>query len=49
VEVYANDGRGVVTRRVYPTLDSAINVGLFAEGGSCRVLKVEGWELNGIY
>ena len=48
VEVYANDGRGVVTRRAYPTLDTANNLFLFSEQGGCHVLKVEGWQLSAI-
>jgi len=50
LEVYANGGRTVISRRAYPTLDKSIGLELFAgTDGECTFTSVEGWNLYGTY
>lgn len=44
VEVFAN-GTEVMTARVYPTLNNATQVSLFADGGVVDVSKIESWDM----
>jgi beta-fructofuranosidase len=45
VEVFANDGRQAVMRRIYPTREDSVGVRLFANGGPAHVSTLEAWEL----
>ena len=44
VEVFAND-RQAVMRRIYPSRDDSVDVKLFARGGTCKALLLEGWDI----
>jgi sucrose-6-phosphate hydrolase SacC (GH32 family) len=45
VEVFADDGRAVVTDQIFPGRDSR-GVGLFAAGGTARLRSLDAWELR---
>jgi sucrose-6-phosphate hydrolase SacC (GH32 family) len=45
VEVFANDGRQAVMRRIYPTRADSVGVALFSEGGAAKVTRLDAWEL----
>lgn len=45
VEVFANDGRQAVMRRLYPSRPDSTGVRVFAEGGPVRVTQLRAWEL----
>ena len=46
VEVFANDGRVVLTARVYPTREDSLGVGLFAAGGEATLARLDAWRLG---
>lgn len=45
VEVFANDGRQAVTRRIYPSADNAANIALFSNGGAARATALKAWTM----
>lgn len=45
VEVFANDGRQAVMRRIYPSRSDSVGVRLFSHGGSARVTRVDAWDI----
>lgn len=45
VEVFADDGRAVLTDQIFPGRDSR-GVALFATGGTARLRSLEAWELR---
>lgn len=45
VEVFANDGRQAVMRRIYPTRKDSFSVVLFSHGGPTHVQQVRAWEM----
>ena len=45
VEVFANDGRQAVTRRIYPSADNAAGVALFSKGGPAAATSVKAWDI----
>ncbi len=45
VEVFANEGRQAVTRRIYPSANNAANVALFAKGGPVTATSVKAWDI----
>jgi beta-fructofuranosidase len=45
VEVFANDGRQAVMRRVYPSRTDSVGVKLFSVGGPASVTNIDGWEM----
>jgi beta-fructofuranosidase len=45
VEVFANDGRQAVMRRVYPSRPDSVGIRLFSKGGPASVATLEAWEL----
>jgi len=45
VEVFANDGRQAVMRRIYPSRPDSLHLVLFAKGGPARVPRLETWDL----
>ncbi len=45
VEVFANEGRQAVMRRIYPTRADSVGVRLFSKGGEARVAALEAWEM----
>jgi len=45
VEVFANDGRRAIARRIYPSRKDSVGVALFSRGGSLKVPSVEAWEM----
>jgi fructan beta-fructosidase len=48
VEVFANDGRRVLTHRIFPDPDSD-GVELFANGGAARLARLDAWSLRSIW
>jgi beta-fructofuranosidase len=46
VEVFANDGRVVLTARVYPTREDSLGVDLFAAGGEAALARLDAWRLG---
>lgn len=44
VEVFAGDGRTVITDRIFPDPESD-GVALFAEGGTARLVSLQAWEM----
>ena len=45
VEVFANDGRLVLSRRIYPTRDDSLGVALYAKGSTAKASTVKAWEM----
>jgi sucrose-6-phosphate hydrolase SacC (GH32 family) len=45
IEVFANDGRQAVMRRIYPTRPDSTGIALFSNGGTARVSSLEAWEM----
>lgn len=45
VEVFANDGRQAIGRRIYPSRKDSLGVTLFSSGDSSKVPVVEAWEM----
>jgi len=45
VEVFGNDGRQAVTRRIYPSPGNAANVFLFSQGGPVTAASVKAWHM----
>ncbi|MCP5526073.1 MAG: GH32 C-terminal domain-containing protein [Verrucomicrobiales bacterium] len=45
VEVFANDGRQAVMRRVYPSRTDSLGVTLFSDGGPARATRIEAWDM----
>jgi len=45
VEVFANDGRQAVMRRIYPSRADSVGVKLFSSGGPAGGSRLEAWEL----
>lgn len=48
VEVFLNDGSGVITNRIFPDPES-IGVSVFADGGSATFTNIEFWPLESIW
>lgn len=48
VELFVNDGRLVMTGRIYPS-ETSQAVELFAEGGDVKVLSIDAWKLKDIW
>lgn len=46
VEVFTNEGRVVLTARVYPTRGDSTGVDLFAEGGTAALTRLDAWRLG---
>lgn len=45
VEVFANDGRQALVRRVYPARADSVGVSAFANGGAARVREARAWQM----
>ncbi len=45
VEVFANDGRQAVMRRIYPSRTDSVDVRLFSNGGPANVATLETWDM----
>jgi sucrose-6-phosphate hydrolase SacC (GH32 family) len=45
LEVFANEGRQAVMRRIYPTREDSVAVRLFSTGGPAHVATLEAWEM----
>lgn len=45
VEVFANDGRQAVMRRIYPARPDSLGVALYSIGGPATAAKVQAWEM----
>ncbi len=45
VEVFANDGRQAVMRRIYPARPDSLGVALYSVGGPATAAKVQAWEM----
>jgi beta-fructofuranosidase len=45
LEVFANDGRQAVMRRIYPTRSDSTGVALFSKGGVAIVSHLEAWDM----
>ncbi len=48
VEVFSNEGRGVISNRIYPGQDS-LGVDLYVSEGRVRLIKLEVWKLKPIW
>jgi sucrose-6-phosphate hydrolase SacC (GH32 family) len=48
VELFADDGRVVITDLVFPR-GAANHLTLYAQGGIARLVKADVWRLNGIW
>jgi len=45
VEVFGNEGRQAVVRRIYPSREDSVGVAVFSIGAPARVLSLEAWEM----
>ncbi len=45
VEVFAQDGRQAVVRRIYPVRGDSVGVSVFANGGAANVREVKVWQM----
>lgn len=45
VEVFANDGRQAVVRRIYPSRPDSVGIQLFSQGGPAQVRAFRSWEM----
>ena len=45
VEVFANDGRQAVVRRIYPVRADSEGVAVFANGGAAKVQQMKAWQM----
>ncbi len=45
IEVFANDGRQAITRRIYPSAGNAGQVSLFSNGGPATTKAVKAWQI----
>jgi sucrose-6-phosphate hydrolase SacC (GH32 family) len=45
IEVFANEGRQAVMRRIYPSRSDSVGVRLFSNGAPARAGVLEAWEL----
>jgi fructan beta-fructosidase len=48
VEVFGNDGRTVITERIFPSNDSD-GVALYAKGGAVKLISLDIWPLQSIW
>lgn len=48
VEVFAN-GRACLSARLYPTRADSTGVALWAEGGDARLVRLDAWQMRGIW
>ena len=48
VEAFGNDGRAVITDRIFPSAESE-GVALYAKGGTARLISLDVWELRSIW
>ncbi len=46
VEVFANEGRQAVMRRIYPSRRDSLGLRLFSRGGESRVASVRCWQMS---
>jgi len=46
VEVFANDGRQAVMRRIYPSRADSLGVRVFSNGGLARVTTLDAWDMT---
>jgi len=45
VEVFGNDGRQAVSRRIYPAKENEANVVLFSKGGPSKATEINAWDM----
>ncbi|MCE9555121.1 MAG: glycoside hydrolase family 32 protein [Planctomycetes bacterium] len=45
VDVFANDGRQAVCRRIYPSNHQSVGVAVFATGGPVKASKIKAWDI----
>ena len=45
VDVFANDGRQAVCRRIYPSNKQSVGVAVFATGGPVKASKIKAWDI----
>ena len=45
VEVFANDGRLVLSRRVLPERDDSTGISLYAKGAAAKATSVDVWDI----
>jgi len=45
VEVFANDGRQAIARRIYPSRADSGGVVLFSDGGAAEVISLQAWDM----
>jgi beta-fructofuranosidase len=49
IELFTDDGRTLLTGRIYPTLAESLGVALFSHGGSTRLLALDIWTMRSIW
>ncbi|MCB2153816.1 DUF4960 domain-containing protein [bacterium] len=49
IEVFAANGRGAFTTRVYPERTDSIEVGAFSTGGTATITKLTAWPMKSIW
>ena len=49
LELFADEGRTLMTSRIYPTLADSLGVALFSHGGAARLLALDIWTLRSIW
>ncbi|MDX1636398.1 MAG: glycoside hydrolase family 32 protein [Balneolaceae bacterium] len=48
VEVFGNNGRVVITDRIFPS-EGSDGISLYSTGGSARLLQLEAWQLDSVW
>lgn len=46
VEVFANEGRQAIARRLYPSRADSVGVSLFSRGGDAQVTRLRAWDMD---
>lgn len=49
IEVFAGEGRTLLTGRIYPTRADSLGVALFSRGGAARVTQLDLWSMRSIW
>ena len=45
-EVFVQDGRLCLTRRIYPTRGDSLGVRLLAQGGAAMAVRIDAWPMR---
>ena len=49
IEIFADEGRTLLTGRIYPTLADSLGVALFSRGDSARLQSLDIWTMKSIH